>query len=68
MRSTENLNNGIFQANMKDIRRELHINNICNMLDRLLDAGIIDEKAYENGMKEVLNTYYSQNPIVSELI
>lgn len=68
MRSTENLNNGIFQANMKDIRRELHIHNICNMLDRLLDAGLIDEKAYENGMKEVLNTYYSQNPIFSELI
>lgn len=68
MRSTENLNNGIFQANMKDIRRELHINNICNMLDRLLDAGLIDEKAYEHGMKEVLNTYYSQNPIFSEII
>ena len=68
MRAYDQLDNGIYQNQMKEQTKELRINNQIYILAFLLDAGKLSKEKFIEKMMEVIAANYSQNPIFADLL
>ena len=68
MRAYDQLDNGIYQNQMKEQTKELRINNQIYMLAFLLDAGKLTKEKFIEKMIQVIAENYSKNPIFADLM
>lgn len=68
MRAYDQLDNGIYQNQMKEQTKELRINNQIYMLAFLLDAGKLTKEKFIEKMMQVIKEHYSKNPIFADLL
>lgn len=68
MRAYDQLDNGIYQNQMKEQTKELRINNQIYMLAFLLDAGKLSKEKFIEKMMQVIAENYSKNPIFADLL
>ena len=68
MRAYDQLNNVIYQNQMKEQTKELRINNQIYILAFLLDAGKLSKEKFIEKMMEVIAANYSKNPIFADLL
>ena len=68
MRAYDQLDNGIYQIQMKEQTKELRINNQIYILAFLLDAGKLSKEQFIEKMMEVIKENYSGNPIFADLL
>ena len=68
MRAYDQLDNGIYQNQMKEQTKELRINNQIYMLAFLLEAGKLTKEKFIEKMIQVIAENYSKNPIFADLM
>ena len=68
MRAYDQLDNGIYQNQMKEQTKELRINNQIYILAFLLDAGKLSKEKFIEKMMQVIADNYSKNPIFADLL